>query len=407
MTARTRQGGPGARQGGPGARQRGPVSRRHRRHRAAPWVACGVVAAALAGAGAPAPADAAVVAYEIVAAGSPEYYVVQKDVTSLYVELSGASGENGQDAQPQGAGGEGGLGGTISGRITMGHGIRVGDLLAIYPGMRGGQSQAGNPLAGGRGGPGTPGQGAGGGAGGGGSGLYDTTTGRWLLVAGGGGGGSGTGSYDSGGVPGGGADAPGRSSRDGRGGAAGGGCPELGADQALLAGGGGGPSGTALFNGGGGGGGGGCFGGGGGAAGGFGVAGGGGGGGRSWNFAEALDVARGTAGRGNGLAKLVVSRYQEPVPTILSPDRFDLSVGQPVVDDFVSSGTPPPDLHVSGAFPSGVRFSIPPFSGRGEIRGIPEAGSEGTYRVTITATNDFGSTSQTFELVVHPPSTGS
>ncbi len=374
--------------------------------RNATLAATGVAAASLAALAAPTAADASIDTYALVVAGSPSTFVVGKDVTSLSVELAGASGQDGQGATPQGPGGTGGLGGTISGRIVMGHGISVGDVLAIYPGLKGGEDQAGNPLAGGPGGPGTPGQGTSGGSGGGGSGLYNTTTGRWLFVAGGGGGGSGTGSYDYGGVSGGNADTPGDSARDASGGAANAGCPEVGADMARLAGGAGGASGTGLFNGGGGGGGGGCYGGGGGAAGGFSTSGGGGGGGRSWNFAEALDVVRGSAARGNGYVKILVSRYVEPPPTIISPDRFDLTVGQPVVDDFVSSGTPPPDLHVSGTFPRGVTFSIPPFSGRGEIRGIPEAGSEGTYPITVTATNDFGSASQTFVLVVHPAQSG-
>ncbi len=349
------------------------------------------------------PAAGATVAYEIVAAGSPQYFTVTSTVTSLRVTLDGASGGDGESATPQGPGALGGLGAEVSARIVMGHGIRVGDQLALYPGLKGSSVDYGNPLAGGAGGPGTPGQGAGGGQGGGGSGLYDVTSHRWLLVAGGGGGASGTGAYDSGGVPGANADAPGRSSRDGTGGSLNAPCPEFGADGARLVGRAGGASGSGLFDGGGGGGGGGCYGGSGGAAGGFGAAGGSGAGGRSWNFAEAFDVTHALAPRGNGLVKLVITLYHEPPPTILSPDHFDLTVGQPVVADFVSAGTPPPDLHVSGTFPPGVSFSIPLFSGRGEIRGIPAPGSEGTYQITIRAKNDFGEATQTFSLIVHAP----
>lgn len=55
-----------------------------------------------------------------------------------------------------------------------------------------------------------------------------------------------------------------------------------------------------------------------------------------------------------------------------------------------------------GTFPNGVTFSIPLFSGRGEIRGAPEPGSEGRYTFTITARNDWGSVRQDLCLVVHP-----
>ena len=313
----------------------------------------GAVVALVTGLLAASPAAGAIVDYEVVAAGSPTYFTVTANVTSLRFTVDGASGGSGESATPQGSGAPGGLGAEVSARIVMGRGIRVGDVLALYPGTKGGSPDSGNPLAGGRGGPGTPSQGAGGGGGGGGSGVLDMTSHRWLLVAGGGGGASGTGAYDAGGMPGGDADAPGRSSRDGSGGALNAGCPELDANPALLSGGAGGASGAGLLDGGGGGGGGGCYGGSGGAAGGFGSSGGSGGGGRSWNFYAALDVTRGLAPRGNGLVKLVVSIYREPAPTILSPDHFDCTVGQPVVDDFVASGTPPPDLHVSGTFPKG------------------------------------------------------
>jgi hypothetical protein len=84
----------------------------------------------------------------------------------------------------------------------------------------------------------------------------------------------------------------------------------------------------------------------------------------------------------------------------LSPDHFNLTVGQPVFADFVSEGKPPPELLVSGTFPSGVTFHSPAFSGKGEIRGTPATGSQGNYKVTITARNDQGSVTQTIDLIV-------
>jgi hypothetical protein len=50
----------------------------------------------------------------------------------------------------------------------------------------------------------------------------------------------------------------------------------------------------------------------------------------------------------------------------------------------------------AGTLPTGVTFNTT----NGQIIGTPATGTSGSYVVTITATNAFGSTSQTFTLKV-------
>ena len=377
--------------------------RRVRRWHVLVTVAVVVIAAVAVDAAWPRHAHAAISSLHMSVTKTQSVFAVYSNTTQIRFDVKGASGADGQGATPCCAGGTGGAGGEISGTIIMGHGIRAGDILIVYPGLSGNVEQSGNPLAGGPGGNGARYVGGNGGAGGGGSGVFDKTSGQWLLVAGGGGGGSGFGAFYSKGVDGGSADGPGQSSSSGRGGNGGANCPETGADSSALKGGAGGDSTGAKTNGAGGGGGGGCYGGQGGAAGGVGAAGGGGGGGRTWNFAQAQDVVRGPAPNGDGSVEITWDLYSEPAPQIVSPDRFDLTVGQSAVADFVSVGKPPPELLVSGTFPKGVTFRVPLFSGKGEIRGTPEHGSEGTYTITITARNDWGQVKQELTLVVNPP----
>ena len=348
------------------------------------------------------PAAAAIRSGSIITRDNPSFFNIEPNVTQITFTLLGASGQSGQSGFPNVHGGSPGAGGQISATVTMGHGIRVGDQIELIPGVTGGSSPKGQPvpMSGGPGGSGTPNEGNYGGYGGGGSGVLNVTTGQWLLIAGGGGGGGGPGSYEYDGPSGGAANQPGQSARSATGGSVGGNCPETGANTPAMDGGPGQPSGTALFNGGGGGGGGGCYGGNGGAAGQFGGAGGGGAGGRTWNFAAATNISRELAPIGQGSVEATISLYTEPKPVILSPDHFNLTVGQPVFADFVSEGKPPPELLVSGTFPPGVTFHVPAFSGKGEIRGTPATGSQGNYKVTITARNDQGSVTQTIDLIV-------
>lgn len=338
----------------------------------------------------------------------PATVLVPANATQVKFVVRGGFGESGLGVTHLGAlvhGGAGGLGGQISGRVVVGpYTVRPGDKLRIVPGRSGDFVQEDIPLAGGRGGarggvngvyPGGPG-----GWGGGGSGVYVERTGRWLFVAGGGGGGSGASSFAPG-RKGGSAGEHGQASNTVSGGALGPNCPETAADAAALRGGAGGDGSKEKSNGGGGGGGGGCYGGAGGEAGRALDTGAGGAGGRTWNFADARDVTQGAAPRGDGSVQVIVDVYTEPPPRIISPSRLDLEVGLPSTAKVEAEGSPPPHYLVSGTFPAGVRFSYG-FSGVGELRGTPEPGSEGMYRLEVTAENQWGSSTQHLELVVHP-----
>jgi hypothetical protein len=63
-----------------------------------------------------------------------------------------------------------------------------------------------------------------------------------------------------------------------------------------------------------------------------------------------------------------------------------------------ASGSPTPSLSVSG-LPDGLIFTDNG-DGTGSISGTPTAGDDGTYSVTITANNSYGSASSSFNLKV-------
>src|SRR5262249_36780343 len=70
-----------------------------------------------------------------------------------------------------------------------------------------------------------------------------------------------------------------------------------------------------------------------------------------------------------------------------------------------TSGVPAPALLVTGGvLPSGVTF-VDNGNGTATLSGTPATGSNGTYPLTISATNIVGSTSQSFTLTVANPST--
>lgn len=327
--------------------------------------------------------------------------VVPSNLVEIRFDARGGSGGAGDGGNPCCAGGSGGLGGQITATVRYGHGVKAGDSLMIVAG-RSGASSAGSAidprLTGGAGGAGTSGYSDGGGRGGDASGVYDETTRRWLVVAGGGGGGGGATLFTAGAKGGDGGAWGETRTAGGAGGGPGSPCPFSGASPSP--GDGGSSSSSSSLGGAGGGGGGGCHGARGGGAGFYGTAGGGGGGGTSFTFSDALDARRGLAPAGDGSVTVTLDVYYEAPPEIVSPDRFDLTVGQPVTADFVSVGKPPPEIHVSGAFPPGVTFRIPLFSGIGEIRGTPT--EAGVFTIHLTARNDWGSVTQDLKLDVRP-----
>jgi uncharacterized repeat protein (TIGR02543 family) len=82
-------------------------------------------------------------------------------------------------------------------------------------------------------------------------------------------------------------------------------------------------------------------------------------------------------------------------PVFLTPSSFTIAMGIFLDYQVVVSGGPV-TWTFAGTLPHGVTFN----AANGQMIGTPASGSGGTYVVTITATNAFGSTSQTFTLRV-------
>jgi hypothetical protein len=81
-------------------------------------------------------------------------------------------------------------------------------------------------------------------------------------------------------------------------------------------------------------------------------------------------------------------------PVFASATSTSDAVGHSFSFTVTASGSP--TFAISGSLPHGVTFN----TSTGVLSGSPSAGTTGTYNVTITATNSFGSTSQAFTLNV-------
>ncbi|MGO9382112.1 MAG: beta strand repeat-containing protein [Mycobacterium sp.] len=86
-------------------------------------------------------------------------------------------------------------------------------------------------------------------------------------------------------------------------------------------------------------------------------------------------------------------------PGITSAGHATCIVGQACAFTVKSTGVPTPGLSESGNLPLGVLFTDNG-NGRAALSGIPAAGTGGTYRFRITATNIAGSDTQHFTLSV-------
>ncbi len=85
-------------------------------------------------------------------------------------------------------------------------------------------------------------------------------------------------------------------------------------------------------------------------------------------------------------------------PAITSAKTATFAVGNNGSFTVRTSGFPSPTVNVSGSLPSGVTFN----PSNGVLGGMPNAGTGGTYHLTITASNGFGSmASESFTLTVY------
>lgn len=86
-----------------------------------------------------------------------------------------------------------------------------------------------------------------------------------------------------------------------------------------------------------------------------------------------------------------------PVPAFTSPSSASVKVGVAATVPVVASGAQ--TVTETGALPSGMLFSDNG-NGRATLTGTPTAGTGGSYPLTFTATNEFGTTVQAFTLTV-------
>ena len=90
-------------------------------------------------------------------------------------------------------------------------------------------------------------------------------------------------------------------------------------------------------------------------------------------------------------------------PTITSGDSTTFTEGSAGSFSVTTTGTPTPALSESGALPSGVSFNDNG-DGTATLAGTPATGSNGTYQITITASNGVSpDASQSFTLTVTGP----
>jgi hypothetical protein len=91
----------------------------------------------------------------------------------------------------------------------------------------------------------------------------------------------------------------------------------------------------------------------------------------------------------------------QTVPTVAGPASADYSVGSPGAPvTFTSTGSPQPTLSETGSLPAGVTFHDNG-DGTATLSGTPAAGTGADYPITVKATNEAGTGTADFTLVVH------
>ncbi len=98
---------------------------------------------------------------------------------------------------------------------------------------------------------------------------------------------------------------------------------------------------------------------------------------------------------------LTVNAVPTP-PAITSGTSATFTVGTTGAFSVITTGNPAATITESGALPSGVTFTDPP-GGMGSFAGTPATGTQGSYPITITASNGVSpNASQSFTLTVNP-----
>jgi hypothetical protein len=109
-----------------------------------------------------------------------------------------------------------------------------------------------------------------------------------------------------------------------------------------------------------------------------------------------------TASNGVGSdASMAVTVTVKDPPTVTGPSTATFVVNSAGSVDFGSTGFPTPSLSESGALPSGVTF-VDHGDGTATLAGTPAAGTQGTYNLTIRASNGTTDATKAFTLTVNP-----
>jgi len=116
-----------------------------------------------------------------------------------------------------------------------------------------------------------------------------------------------------------------------------------------------------------------------------------------------IDIATNTAGApipvGIYPRAIAVTPIVTQAPTITSAARYTATFGVAFSFTMTASGNPFPTITEAGRLPPGVKFSAHS-DGMATISGTPGGCPNGVYRMTLTATNQYGTAVQAFTLTV-------
>jgi len=106
-----------------------------------------------------------------------------------------------------------------------------------------------------------------------------------------------------------------------------------------------------------------------------------------------------TATNGNGTATQKLTITTGSVVKINLTDVGTAKVGSPFAKTFSFGGSPAAAITVGGTLPAGLAFKDLG-NGTATLSGMPKAGAGGVYRISLTGSNAFGSSSQVYTLTV-------
>jgi hypothetical protein len=123
-----------------------------------------------------------------------------------------------------------------------------------------------------------------------------------------------------------------------------------------------------------------------------------------WNISGHVTInVTWTAGANAVLSGMFFDTPSQAAPAMTSAGNTTFTVGAAGTFSVKATGSPAPTLSESGALPNGVTFNI----ATGILSGTPAAGTNGSYPLTLTASNGVSpNATQSFTLMVNPAATG-